>query len=265
MYNIIPLILILISLSVIIVIVAKKFSVLANLDIENIQAEKEAKFKEQIIGNRLKRTVIKWGAKTMKIIKPAGNAIAFFFKWAYKKLHELKEETETKPIQTEEDAKRTIEKLSSEAEEMEKQENIAEAEKRYIEIIGLDSKNIGAFESLAKLYFKRKEYEEAKQTFNHVLKLKESINEAEIDVSMAQTFFDLALVFQAAGDFFEAAENMRKALELEPNNPRYLDTMLEISIIIKDKDLSRKTFEKLEAANPENQKLDDFKARIEEI
>ena len=88
MYNIIPLLLILISLSVIIVIVARKFTVLANLDVANIPAEKEAKFKERIISNRLKRNIIQWSAKFSRLIQPVSIGVASFFKSNLHKLYQ---------------------------------------------------------------------------------------------------------------------------------------------------------------------------------
>ncbi|MCG2695403.1 hypothetical protein L6248_00495 [Candidatus Parcubacteria bacterium] len=74
MYNIIPLIIILISLLVIIIVVSRKFSVLASLDLESIPAEKEARFKERIISSRLKRNFVRWGSKTIRFIRPVGSA-----------------------------------------------------------------------------------------------------------------------------------------------------------------------------------------------
>lgn len=263
MYNIIPLILILISLSVIIAISVRKFSVLANLDTENIPAEKEAKFKERIISNRLKRNFFKWSAKLMKIIRPAGAAAGKFFKWIYKKLHELKEDYKREEtVLSEDDIKQKIKAFFDEAEGFKKQDDLIAAEKKYIDIIGLESRNIKAFDALARLYFERKEYKEAKQTFGHVLKLKED-NE-EID-QLPQTYFDLALVCEAAGNLDEGMDNLKKALKLEPNNPRYLDIMLEISIINKDKVSALEAYNKLSEVNPDNQKLAVFKARIDEL
>jgi hypothetical protein len=59
--------------------------------------------------------------------------------------------------------------------------------------------------------------------------------------------------------------NARKALEIEPNNPRYLDTILEISIIKKDKVLANETYKRLKEVNPENQKLAEIKEEIAEL
>jgi len=262
MYNIIPLILILISLSVIIVIIVRKFSALASLDVENIPAEKEAKFKERIISSRLKRNIIKWSAKLSRSVKPIGYLISKFFKWSYNKLNELKEDYKNKEILTDSGHEQRIKRLFAEAEEFKKENDLTALEKKYIEIIGLDSKNIKAFKALAQLYFERQDHEEAEQTFEHILKLKEDNEDAH---DFSQTYFDLALVCQAMNNTKKATANIKKALNIEPNNPRYLDTMLEISIINKDKPLALDAYKKLAEVNPDNQKLAEFKKQIDEL
>lgn len=289
MYDIIPLSLILISLSVIIIIVFRKFPVLANMDVENIPAEKEAKFKERIISNRLKRTLIMWWSKITRLIYPGGESISKVFKWLYNKLHELKESHKQENLNNINlDAR--IEQLFNLTEEFKKSGDFNMAEKKLIEIIGLDSKNIEAFKLLGKIYFERQNYEEAKQTFEHILKLKEDdediydnlakiaqargdLNQAKdeylkllnVNKENAQTYFNLTLVYQAMGNMKEAVKNIKKALKIEPNNPRFLDTKLEISIIIKDKVLALDAFNKLQKVNPENQKIVEFKKQIDEI
>ncbi len=290
MYNIIPLILILISLSVIITVVVRKFSALASLDVENIPAEKEAKFKEQIISSRLKRNIIKWSAKLSRLIKPIGHLISKFFKWLSNKLNELKEDYKSEKVLSDSDTKQTIEKLFNEAEELKKTGDLTGAEKVYIEIIGLDSKNIKAFKALGQLYFERKDFEEAKQTFEHILKLEEDNEDAhdglaqtggekgvlqqegddhlkvlDINRQHSQTYFDLAMVYQAINNADKSIANIKQALRIEPNNPRYLDTMLEISIINKDKPLALDAYKKLTGVNPDNQKLAEFKKQIDEL
>ncbi|MBU0637202.1 MAG: tetratricopeptide repeat protein [Patescibacteria group bacterium] len=289
MYNIIPLILILASLIVIIVIVSKKFSFLATLDVENIPAEKEAKFKEQIIGTRLKRNIVKWLAKFARLINPLTTYLNNFFGWAYKKIQNLKNDYQKSEIKVE-NIKLIIDQLFNEAEELKKQNDLLEAEKKYIKIIGLDSRNIMAFKELGHLYFEQKSLEEAKQAFEHVLKLKQDdedvyenlaqiakesgdLNQAKEDYikslkmnkQNAQTFYNLALVYQAMNSLKEAVKSLKKALEIEPNHPRYLDTMLQLSIIIKDKHLALNVCNKLIEVNPENKKIELFKKQIEEL
>lgn len=286
MFNIIPLILILISLGIIIVIVVRKFSVLANLDIENIQAEKEAKFKEQIISNRLKRNFFKYYSKIIRAVRPIFQAAGVFFMWIYKKLVEFKEGYESEEV-PEGESQQAITKLFNEAEELIKKEELEQAEDKLVEIVSLDSKNIKAFRELGRLYFERKDYHEAEQTFTHALKLieKESDiykvkakfseeseegkieekDDRDINSQLASICFDLALVDKFTDNFDGALANINKAFRLEPNNPRYLDTKLEISIIKKDKVSALDAYDRLVEVNPENQKLADFKKQISEL
>ncbi len=266
MYNIIPLILILASLSVIIVITIRKFPVLANLDLENIPAEKEAKFKERIISDRLKRNYLKWKSKVVKLTRPVLETIKRFLKWVYKKSVDFKDSYKKVPGMSDVDIENRIALLLDEAEEAMKKEDINTSEKKLIEIIGLDNKHKHAFKLLGKLYLDKKSFEESRQIFEYLLKLENEKNFGETDpIQISQTFFDLALVYEAMGSYDKAFENVRNALDIEPNNPRFLDTMLEISIIKKDKVFALDAYDRLAAANPDNQKLEEFKRQISEL
>lgn len=282
MYNIIPLILILIGLSVIIVIVARKFSVLANLDVDSIQSERETKFKEQIISNRLKRNYFKYCAKIKRVIKPAGQAMAGFFYGLFKKLVEYKEDYKEQK-QTEDLNENVQEKLFSEIDELIEKDEMDQIEAKYIKIISLDSKNIKAFRGLGKLYFERKDFNEAKQTIEHAIRLlerdcntyeslqNEDLNEEEkvkkdgINRNLSSSYFDLACIHKQQENYIKAIISIDKALAVEANNPRFLDTKLEISIMDRDKDSAFAVFEKLRAVNPENQKLEELEKQISEL
>ena len=277
MFNIIPLILILVSLSIIIIIVVRKFSVLAALDLETIQAEKEIKFKEQIITSRLKRNSFKYYNKTLKVIRPIGGLIAQFFSWIYKKLVDFKENYNTEKKTPLADLKIEIDSLFSEAKELEAKEEIEAAERKYIEIISLDSKNIKAFRQLADIYHKEKNYGEAVQTLKHILKLIESDGDRKIDINdfgdeikdidlyRASIYFKIALIEKDAENFSVALEFINKTLKLEPNNPKYLDTKIEICIINKDKLEAENALERLKKANPDNKKLEELEEQINEL
>ena len=62
-----------------------------------------------------------------------------------------------------------------------------------------------------------------------------------------------------------ALEAVRQAVELEPDSPKYLDMMAEVSIKCRDKQSAEDAFQKLRMVNPENQKLDVLRERIEKI
>jgi len=279
MFNIIPLILILISLAIIIFIIAKKFSVLANIDLDSIQSERETKVKEQIIGNRLKRSYFKFQSKIIKIVRPLGEFISDFFKNSYQKALDFKENYNRREIKSEDPE--DINSLFLEVDDLLKEEKLEEVEKIYIKIIAMDSKNIEAFRGLGKLYFERKDYQEGKQTLGHVIKLLEKdLNELslghvdtpeinskreKINLSLSLSYYDLFLINKALEDYEESLNNINKALSIEPNNPRFLDTKLEISIINKNKEDALETLKKLKEVNPENSKLEGLERQIQKI
>jgi tetratricopeptide (TPR) repeat protein len=280
MFNILPLILILIGLTIVIVIVVRKFSVLAALDVDSIPAEREAKFKERIISSRLKRSFYKHFARLIRGIKPFLLIGKNFFRRWYEKLLEYKEsyQEQNKRLSGEQ----SLNKFFREAKELKEKEDWGAAEKKYIKIISQDSKNIRAFRDLGDLYFQRKNYNEAKQTFEHVLKLVEREKEALVSVTdkedeeekqklndlnrqAAEIYFSLALVKNAVEDWPEALANVDRALNIEPNNPRYLDLKLKISIINKDKIAALDAYERLSKVNPDNNKLADFQEEIDKL
>lgn len=282
MFNILPLVLILISLLIIITVVVRKFPVLANLDVNSIQSEREARFKEQIISNRLKRNFYRYYNQFLKVARPVMGGVLNFSRWGYNKLLEFRDNY-NKEKHIIEDSEVTVDRLFEETEEMMKADDAERAEKKLIEIIGLDPKNIKAFRLLGEIYMNRKDFNESKQTWEHALRLAEKeqekfeqnadgeLSEEElaereaINCTLAELYFDLSLVTLKMENIKEALDNINRALKTQPNNPRYLDTKLEISIIKKDKHLAEKTYEKFQRVNPENNKLDEWKERIEEL
>src|SRR6056297_511853 len=254
MYNIIPLLLILVCLLVIIIVIARKFSLLSNLDIDNIPQEKEGRFKEKIAGNRIKKGIFsqtgKIGNKTGVIFKK----ISHWGRNCYNRLSSLKKTYEQELRSREEKKDNRLEILWEEVENLNSKENFEEMENKLIEIIGLDSKNSFAFEKLGNLYFENKRYDEAKETYEYLLNL---LGEGEED-RQAKVYFYLAWTDTEREKYVEAFSNIKKALSISPHNPRYLDIMVEIAIMLKDKKGAREYLETLKEVNPENQKIGKF-------
>lgn len=273
MFNIIPLVLILLSLSAIIIVVVRKFSILANLDLDSIQIEREARFKEQIIGNRIKRNWLRHYKKVEGVISPLFSWLGNFLKDRYKKVVEYKENNESLKknvkVESEETIVDPVDKVFFEADECIRNEDLDGAEKIYIKLIGNDSQNIRAFKALGELYLTRKSYVEAKQTMEHAVKLSENSLSGNEDGfnehQLAGMYFDLSVISKEIESYSESINYINKALSIEPNNPRYLDTKLDISIINKDKDSAWKVYKRLAEVNPENQKLEDIRKQIEEL
>jgi len=282
--------LIIICLGVIIAIIARKFSILANLNVEEMRSEKEVRFKEQIIGKRLKRNFTKWSSKFVRAASDGASLVGRNFGRMYAGLIKYKEEqkmsAEEKPLSPAEDKNihLKIDGLIAEAEKFRKEGDFPLAEKKLIEAIGVNSRSIKAFKSLGQVYFEKNELDEAKQIFEHIIKLLDDSEyvhalEAEggalradplskpmnLNMERGLAIFNLALLLWKMNKPDEAASELKQALLVEPYNPRYLDSMIEISIINKDKIAALEAYATLKNANPENNKLSDFKRQIDEL
>lgn len=255
------------------IIIGRKFSILANIDVAEIQSEKNAQLKQQIIASQLKRRFGKVALLSARLLKPFSRLLRNSFDWLYDKLNSWQRvQVNREAVLTQEVSKR-VDVLLFEAEELARDGRFEAAEKKYIEIIGLDPKNFRAFKDLGEVYLRKQSYNEAKQTLDHALRLKTMMLKEETkgkgvlkkDVEVSQIYFALAQVFEQTNDLAKAISYLKKALKIEKHNPRYLDRLIEVSILHKDKINALSAFEELKKTNPENQKLVDFKERIQAL
>ena len=183
-----------------------------------------------------------------------------------------------------------IEEWLSKAEEHIDRNELKDAEQCFIEVLKLDEKNVEAYRGLGKVYLDLERYKEASAIFKFLLKLSPQDDRAlnrlamasigqnkyedaakalekavEINDGLAIRFFDLGRLYQELERPAAALRNFQKASDIEPGNPKYLDQLLEISIITGDRCLAEEAYERLEAVNPDNQKLPEFRERLEEM
>lgn len=270
MFDLIPIILILLSLSVIIVILTRKFPSLANIDVDQIPEEKQAQIKHLLLEDRLQQKLIFISKKIKSFFRPLRNFLINLFNNLRNKILALEEKHQQKKAllikQEPEEVNRRIQILIAEGKELEQNDNLAEAEKKYIEIISLDEKNISAYEALGNIYFQKKNYKHAKEIFKYILKIffskKKILSSEEIDQA-AEAYLDLGLIYKIQGENKKALLNFQKAFQLKPNDPKVLDSLIEISIILKNKTLAQKILENLKKVNPENEKIEELERRIE--
>jgi len=268
MLTIISVILVLLCLVVILTILFKKFPVLAILDVNNLPGDKEAKFKEKIIKQRVERDLSKIGGPIAKVFLFLNNRFSDFLNSAKSRLKKVKSSYKINTKISWSQRLKMIRELISEAETHLKKENLGEAEESLVEVISLDDKNLKAFLKLADLYDHLKKWTEARQTYEYALKLaRKHKDDSSVmgDSNLSEIYWSLSLVLRELDDLNGAYENIQEALDLEPNNPRYLDLILDLSIIKKDKESALYYLEKLAEVNPENNKLADLSEKISEI
>ena len=292
--NIITLGVIVVCLLVIIFIVIKKFPKLTQVDTETLPESKEEKAKDRIIKAKLERKLLVKVKSWFKKARPLADKLSVITKNIFNKTLELerayRKKLEPKTLQEKEKVDAKTDDLVKSGEELLAQDKFVQAERKFIDAIALDSKDLEAYQGLAELYLEQDRVEEARETFEYILKINTdnydaysqlgSIAKAEgnlqkardyhlksiaLDSQAAVHYLNLAEVYQEMEDLKKAFECLEKALGLEPNNPRNLDAILNLSIIMGDKKEARSYLKKLAAVNPENQKLEELGERIKEM
>jgi tetratricopeptide (TPR) repeat protein len=280
-------------LAAIIFIVYKKLPLLATFDVSSIPEEKEAETKQKIMEERLIRKTKVFLNKIMPFFQMIGNFLSRKIKNIQEGILTLEEnykkKTKKEILVTKEEfasQEKKIEVMIQQAEDFINRNDLAGSEKKYLEILSLDPKNVSAYRGLANLYILQKQYEEAKQIFEHILKLNKlddlayaglgKIAEEKGEFQKAKEdylqsigiknasihYFELGEVCQRMGSDSEARDNLLKALELEPSNPKYLDLLLIVAIKLQETNLAKKVLAKLTEVNPENQKIAKFESDI---
>jgi len=298
MLNIIFIILILASLTAIIFIVARKFPQVSNLDLDSLPQEKVFQRKKNIIVHRVDQSATQFGAKILNFLQPIKKvwltaqadfrvyAEKIYRLWQHEQVVKKKENIESNNYLKPEKVK----ELVFQAEEFFKAKDYEQAENLYITAVSLDHKYAPAYRGLGDTYLAKNEVEEARQTYLFLARLEpeddgvmvklaelaESQGDLEeaieyyqkaliINSSFSPRFYHLAELLHKIGQPVVAIEAIEQAVELEPSNPRYLDLLIELAIICGNKEQAINGLNKLRLVNLDNQKLDSFKERIEQM
>lgn len=300
-FAIISLLIILICLGIAAYIIVRKFPKLAALNVEELPQEKEDRKKKEILMRRATERV----TALMKVVKERGRGLPLrawgttalehtrrgvgFLEAQYNKL--MAERHKKAVAQMEEgELSETIEARLRAAERLAEEERYEEAERAYIDVIRMDNRHAGAYRGLGKVYLKNGQHEESEQTFLFLLKL--TPHDDSIYVKLGQNayqagdrtkaiayyeqgvaanqqvplrHFELADLYREDGQKEKAREEYKSAVELEENNPRYLDGLLNVVIDLGKVKEAKELLRVLKETNPENQKLEEFEERIRGI
>lgn len=275
-YDIIPLLIILVCITIIIIIVIRKFPLLVALDIESLAAERDAKIKKEIIDQRFYRFTVKIKSFFKKIFIPIGNFFSRFFKNLKSKAEQSYKDIEKKQIISLSKNKKN-EALAKKDEVLNNYLNLAKehfnkneyslAESRYIDVINIDGNNIKAYEGLVEVYSTQKDIEKEKETLFFILKLitKKANLKKYSNITRAKFYYKLAQININESDYILAIENLKQALHFEDSNPKYIDQLLEIVIMQKDINYAQELLLKLRNINPDNKKLTYYSQKIREL
>lgn len=282
------------SLSIGAVIIGRKFPALKVVNPQASPVFQQMAVKRKLLEDRLQRQVKNLGAKAYVQLKPLMARAVFYLRQGYQKLVNLEEQYRHRVwrsgFQDKVSQEQKINELSSRAAGLLEKENYDEAEKQFIEVLTLDQRNVEAYRGLGRLYLLKKDFTQAKETFEFLLKLNqrdpfiyrslgaiaadrgdlksaenEYLKSLELDSAESGTYLDLAWVYLNLEEPSRAFAILNKAAALEPKNPKILDFLIEVCIILQDKVAARKFLRQLTDANPENQKLSEFREKINKL
>lgn len=294
MIDIILIVLAVLSLAFIIWLVVKKFPRLKNINVDDMPEIKAQRQKEQILKGRLGRLWKSYFEKFNNSTLPLQEKVNDFFGEYYNKLKKAERDIKIKGHQrltTSVDKLHTANDLLTEAKKHINSEEYQKAEDSLVDVLSFDEHNIDAYKLLAEVYRFKKEYLQAKETLEYLLKLtndedaavysslaniakeRGNLKQAEEDyiksISLSSDnyvyFLALAEVYLDLEENEKSLEIAQNALALSPKNPRILDFLINLSIIMQDKELAMQYLEKLKEVNPENNKISEFLEEIDSI
>ena len=271
-----PGIIILVAIIAIVVIVIRHFPQAASIDVESLPEQKEAAMKAALMEKRLKRKIL--AAKNRMV--PSFRKLSALLKKVWEKIHgrvaqmeqRYRTKVDTMSSEQQEDVKQKIRRLLDDAARLKEEENWPDAEKKYIEVLSWDAKNIDAFWGLGDMYFEQKNFTQAKETLIYLIKLIRSDKEGEEPISVFSTpltesqinevFYDYAICLQNNDEAPKAIDQLLVIVQRDEKNPKYLDKLVELNIAVKDRSNAFKTLRMLKDVNPENQKIENFEEQI---
>lgn len=294
MIDIILIVIAVLSLAYILWLVVRKFPRLKNVNVDDLPEIKAQRQKDEILKGRLGRFWQDIFDRVDDYATPAKEKVNGFFGQYYDKLKNAEQELRRKGHQrltTAVDKLQTANDLLTEAKQYINQEEYQKAEDALVDVLSFDEHNVDAYKLLAEVYRLKKEYVQAKETLEYLLKLthdedasvyysladiakeRGNLKQAEEDyiksISLSsdndQYFLSLAEVYLDLEENEKAFEVAQNALVLSPRNPKVLDFLINTSIIMQDKELATQYLDKLKEVNPENNKITDFLEQIDNI
>lgn len=263
------------ALAILLFVFLHKMPILANIDVDNLPAEREAAKKQAIIAERINRQLARHSWWWRSLLEPVYKRLKDFFWQIYGRLHKLKRQQVKVRLQAQGLNWQRAKQLLSDAEEALKKNEPAEAEQLALESLELDKRPIDGFAVLAEAYQDQKKYQEAEETWLYVVKRlgqKYLAEQSRGRTEAKETGRQLAEYQCSLGqlclrnEHLERADQcLKQALKIEPKNPRYLDTLLEISIIRKDRVTAVLIFDTLSEVDPNNANLADYQQQIRQL
>ncbi len=295
MLRLIPFLLMLGSFGVILVILVKRYPQLTLLNVEEIQKVKQEKKKKEFWVKRAEEKARETQKKMQSAFSPIWERIKqyqlVFRKYVGKVerilLLHVQKRREQAPKVIKERQKEEVRQWVKDGTFALEQNDLELAEAKFIAAIRLDPRNVDAYRGLGDVYARLGQYAEAAETYQFLLKISPRDDQVYVRLaelaeqqgniedaiqyyqqavlmndSLSSRFAKLAELLKEVGEYETALAASREAVDLEPQNPKYLDNLIEVSILAGHKNIAEEALQQFRMVNPENQKIDIFRDRM---
>ncbi len=293
MYYLILTIIILIALIIILIIFGRKIVKVKKEVIIDTARDKQMEVKRKLIEKRLEKRILKSGLFIVNKIKSFFIMILLGFrrikKRGFKIIREYKFNRKYKIKQQSLISNGDLlASLTLEAQALLKKRKIDEAEDKFIKVLEKDPKNIGAYMGLGEIYVIRKDLATAEEAYRYIIKinnkfldgykelfrvfelakkwdeLRDIANEVlALGHEEAWVYGVLAKAYKKRGYPEEAEKYFKKAVELEPQNEKWLNKLIEVAILNKNKAIARKAFNTLSQVCHDEIKLQSYRDKMD--
>lgn len=258
-FDIIPLIILFASASVICIIVWRRLPYIAGLQVEEIPEHQQATTKQTILENRLRRRLRKVSHYLVgRLGRPLHH---LFLKHVFDSWSKVvkREEAWRFNLFRKSHPRAQAEQLAEGiklARALLEQGNLVDAEKKILLLIRLAPRRSEMYRLLCEAYELQKNWRDAAEALQYALKE---------EPGREEDYLHLGGLYRQIGDHKRALAMFEKAYVLDPKDPKNLDFLCEESILEGNLQLAQKALTALKEVNPENQKIAVFQDRLKSL
>jgi len=282
-----------IALGVTLFLIARHWKEIRLLDPQSIKEERQKQEREKLITRRFERV----SAEQLAALHRFGRTLARKTKESYKRTEERLQSFDNlyKKVKSPFSAmapsqRERIKTLLTEARSLIRDLKWADAERRLLEALALDQRQIDAYRLLGTLYLRQKLYPQARETYEFLVKTRKAddatyaglaeIAKAEGNFQIAEAMLqkaadasprqphrqaELAAFFLERGNAAKAWPHAKRASELEPGSAKYLEQSLETVILLGDRKEARARYNRLRLLSEDPARFQVLKDKVEAI
>ena len=269
------------------VVLFKHWKEIRLLDPDTIRAEQERQVRERIVRQRFDR-------RLRHLLTPVARAGHGFVEQLTRTYHQVEQRLAKATAELggveapAADLPSDIRQLLTEAAAWSRDAKWAEAERAYLEILKHDSRQLQAYRGLGALYLGQKQYAQAKETYQFLNRINgcddacfaglaevaeregnlvdaETMRKRAVEVApkLAHRHAELSGFYLAHGSPDYAWQSAKRASDLEPDEPRFLELSVEAAILVRDRDEAECRHERLRMLSGDRQKLQALREKID--